>query len=300
LAARPVSLSGGGFVLYALGGALARERGPLDLRAYAVGQAFITATQLMTHYCNDYFDQAADAANLARTTWSGGSGVLQEGILEPRTARAAAIALGAVALLLAVLGGVVCMPTAGTTVLVAIALVLSWEYSAPPLRLHARGMGPATAAIVVGGLTPLVGFGMQGFPWTRSVFATVVPLVLAQFALNLVLDFPDADADAGAGKHTMVVLIGHLRARALAVCVVAAVYASLPGLASAGAAAHLVVAVWATAPLGAWLTATLMRGAGRAGGPTSQLTWAGVLWFASIAIAELIATGLDALGSGPL
>jgi len=70
LAARPVSLSGGGFVLYALGGALARERGPLDLRAYAVGQAFITATQLMTHYCNDYFDQAADAANLARTTGS--------------------------------------------------------------------------------------------------------------------------------------------------------------------------------------------------------------------------------------
>jgi len=61
---------GGGFVLHALGGALARERGPIELRAYAVGQGFITATQLMTHYCNGYFDQAADAANLARTTGS--------------------------------------------------------------------------------------------------------------------------------------------------------------------------------------------------------------------------------------
>src|SRR5262245_35998443 len=53
---RPLFL-GGGFVLYGLGAAVAAAHGVrLNVALYALGQAVVTALQLMTHYANDYFD----------------------------------------------------------------------------------------------------------------------------------------------------------------------------------------------------------------------------------------------------
>ena len=82
-------------MLYGLGAAVATRQHSLDVRAYVWGQAAITATQLMTHYANDYFDLAADRANTTPTQWSGGSRVLAEGALSPRVALWAARVLGA-------------------------------------------------------------------------------------------------------------------------------------------------------------------------------------------------------------
>ena len=80
---RPQFLAGG-FVLYGLGGALAVASGAaFDPWRYAWGQLVVTATQLMTHYANDYFDLEADRANLTPTRWSGGSRVLTDGALAP-------------------------------------------------------------------------------------------------------------------------------------------------------------------------------------------------------------------------
>jgi len=96
----------GGFVLYGLGAALARTGGGIDLGAYMLGQGVITCTQLMTHYGNDYFDRGSDGANLTRTNWSGGSGVLQQGLVRPRLARNIAIGFGVAAVaLVAVIEG---------------------------------------------------------------------------------------------------------------------------------------------------------------------------------------------------
>lgn len=83
---RPLFLIGG-LLLYGLGVAMALAAGaPLDLPALLWGQAAVTTIQLMTHYCNDYFDLAADVANRTPTRWSGGSRVLPEGWLAPRAA----------------------------------------------------------------------------------------------------------------------------------------------------------------------------------------------------------------------
>ncbi|MEO8554625.1 MAG: prenyltransferase, partial [Kofleriaceae bacterium] len=51
---RPLFL-GGGFILFALGAALAHLAGhAIDAIGYALGQLAVTAFQLMTHYANDY------------------------------------------------------------------------------------------------------------------------------------------------------------------------------------------------------------------------------------------------------
>ena len=101
------SSSLGGFVLYGLGAALAVAGGaPLDRWRYVLGQLVVTATQLMTHYANDYFDLEADRANRTPTRWSGGSRVLPDGALPPagrarRGARSSLLAAGAALALLA-------------------------------------------------------------------------------------------------------------------------------------------------------------------------------------------------------
>src|SRR5215218_6661584 len=93
---RPLFL-GGGFLLYALGAAVAAWHGAaIDLGRYALGQLAVTAFQLMTHYANDYFDYDADRANLTPTKWSGGSRVLSAGELPRRVALIAAIVLAVI------------------------------------------------------------------------------------------------------------------------------------------------------------------------------------------------------------
>lgn len=127
---RPLFL-GGGFILYALGALVARWHGhAIAWRTYAIGQAAVTAFQLMTHYANDYFDYEADRANTTPTKWSGGSRVLPAGELPRHVALVAAIVL-------AILGAVAAAFTRALPVYAAI-LVLAWCYSAPPLRLCAR------------------------------------------------------------------------------------------------------------------------------------------------------------------
>ncbi|MFQ5594818.1 MAG: prenyltransferase, partial [Anaerolineae bacterium] len=59
---RPHFLAGG-FLLHGLGVVIALYTGePLNLSALLWGQVAITATQLMTHYSNEFFDLPADQA----------------------------------------------------------------------------------------------------------------------------------------------------------------------------------------------------------------------------------------------
>jgi 1,4-dihydroxy-2-naphthoate octaprenyltransferase len=279
----------GGFVLYALGAALARATHALDPARYALGQAIITATQLMTHYSNDYFDLEADAANPTPTRWSGGSRVLPDGGVSPALARNVALGCGAVAGILACVLAWRGHTSPGTLIILVVAIVLSWEYSAPPLRLHSRGLGPLTAAIVVGGLTPLAGYGVQGGRWLPAIFASMLPVVIAQFALVLILDFPDAVGDSRTGKRTLVVMLGRERAIVIALLAIALTYVSLPILVGMGGGPLLALGVAGTLPIGAWLAWTLRSGSWRNGGPMKTLAFEGVLWFVAVSLAELVA-----------
>jgi len=160
---RPVFLVGG-LVFYGLGAAIAMfvEGGrAIDWRRYVWGQIAVTAAHLMTHYSNDYFDFEADRANVTPTRWSGGSRVLPAGELPRQAALITALALallacGATAILIGHAGA-----PAGVAALMAAIVFLSWEYSAPPLRLHSTGWGELNTALVVTLLTPLIGFHLQ-------------------------------------------------------------------------------------------------------------------------------------------
>ncbi|HEX6386903.1 MAG TPA: prenyltransferase, partial [Anaerolineae bacterium] len=219
---RPLFLTGG-FLFHGLGVAMALYAGArLKVPILFWGQIAITSIQLMTHYSNDYFDLAADRANRTPTRWSGGSRVLPANLLPPRVALAAAVCLAMLALGATAVLGLWLQPQPLTIPLLLLALWLAWAYSAPPFHLHSRGLGEVTTALLVPGLTPVLGFYLQTGQLALLPFLAVAPLCCFQFNMLLSINFPDAIGDAYANKRTLIVRLGGEPAASLYVAVLIA------------------------------------------------------------------------------
>jgi 1,4-dihydroxy-2-naphthoate octaprenyltransferase len=212
---RPLFLAGG-VLLHTLGVVIALYEGvSFSPSAYLWGQVAVTAVQIMTHYSNDYFDLAADQANLTPTRWSGGSRILVDGSVSPRLALLTALLAAVVAVGAALYLASVVAPAPLTLPLLLLALALAWAYSAPPLRLHSQGVGELAAAALIAALTPLLGYYLQAGRFSLLPFLAVLPLALLQFTMLLAIEFPDAAGDRAVGKRTLVVRLGGSRAARL-------------------------------------------------------------------------------------
>jgi 1,4-dihydroxy-2-naphthoate polyprenyltransferase len=284
---RPLFL-GGGFLLYGLGAAIAAWHGhPIDAGRYALGQAAVTALQLMTHYANEYYDYDCDRANPTPTRWSGGSRVLACDELPRGVALVAALAMGAIGCALAAVvvarGGPWAAPT-----LAAIA-VLAWEYSAPPLRLCARGAGELDTAVVVTGLVPWLGFYLQApdLAGGGTLAVAIVPLALLQLAMLLAIELPDATGDAATGKRTLVVRLGPRRAAVLYATATLGAYAWLPLGVVLGLPVQVALAAALPLPVALWRVARLADH--RDPAAYNRLTTAAVGLLVATAAAELLA-----------
>lgn len=258
---RPLHLLGG-FVFNGLGIAIALYLGaPVDWTVALWCQIAITATQLMTHYSNDYFDQDADAAAVTLTRWSGGSRVLPDGLVQPRAALGAALVCGGVALVAtAVLAAAGNAPLL-TLALLLLSIVLAWNYSSPPLWFNRRGLGEITGALLVPGLTTLIGFQVQAGSLNLLPFLAVVPLCCFQFAMLSSVNFPDAAGDALVNKRTLVVIFGPRRAARFFLAALALAYLLLPALVLLGLPLRAALAVLLTAPIAIWQALRIRRGA---------------------------------------
>ena len=276
----------GGFVLYALGAAIAAATGhAIDRRMYVLGQIAVTALQWMTHYANDYFDYEADRANQTPTRWSGGSRVLVESVLPRKVALVAALALAALGMATAGVVGAEAGPLALPTF--ALVLVLAWEYSAPPLRLCAAGLGELTTAIVVTLLVPWLGFYLQAPDGggARWVAWSAAPLALLQFAMLIAIEFPDEAGDTATGKRTLVVRLGARTAARLYGVTTAAAYACFPLALAAGMPRSVVLAGLVPAPIAVWRIVRLSDH--RDPAAHERMTFVAVALVVATALAEL-------------
>jgi 1,4-dihydroxy-2-naphthoate octaprenyltransferase len=289
---RPLFL-GGGFLLFGLGAALARLAGhAIDPARYALGQAAVTAFQLMTHYANDYFDYAADRANATPTQWSGGSRVLANDELPRGVALVAALVLAGIGCVVGVLLYVRTEDGRVLATLVAIA-VLAWEYSAPPLRLCAAGVGEIDTAIVVTALVPWLGFLVQApdLERVRLVGLAIVPLVLLQFAMLIAIEFPDAAGDAATGKRTLVVRMGAPAAAKLWIAATVAAFAWLPVAYALGLPGRIALIAAIPAPFALWRIARVAEY--RDPGAFERLTFGAVALLVATSACEVVATVIE-------
>ncbi|GAC1518461.1 MAG: hypothetical protein NVS2B3_14460 [Vulcanimicrobiaceae bacterium] len=138
----------------------------------------------------------------------------------------------------------------------------AWCYSAPPLRLLARGLGEVQTALVVAVLVPLCAYAAQGAPLVPRAIAGTLPGAAAIFAMMLAVEYPDVAADRATGKANLVVRFGTEAMARLGVVATVAVYAAYGGALAAGASAAFGIFAAMTLPL----AATLVRAfAARAG-----------------------------------
>jgi 1,4-dihydroxy-2-naphthoate octaprenyltransferase len=200
---------------------------------------------LLTHAAvnlyNDWADSVlgSDAINTERLfPFSGGSRVIQDGVISAQAMRQ-------MALLLAIVvtgGGLVLAARAGPgLLLVGLAgLLLGWAYSSPKVALMSRGWGEL--AVAAGWWLIVIGADyVQRHAFSAIAAVAGVPLALLVAAILWAAEFPDAKADAASGKHTLVVRLGPQPA--------AAVYAALVLVAHA----WVLVGWWADwLPFTAW------------------------------------------------
>jgi 1,4-dihydroxy-2-naphthoate octaprenyltransferase len=206
---RPFFL-GSGVLFYAMGAGIARYLGhPIDGSLYWLGQLWVTAMQLSTHYLNEYFNAPADALNRNRTPFTGGSGVLGDGENQlPLQVGLMAAATTLTTVALATFG----LARAGaldglTGTLLALIFLGAFFYSVPPLRLEASGFGELTASILLANLVPALAFVLQSGELHRLLTLSTFPLTAFSMAAMLAFEFPDYASDLKAGKRTLLVRV---------------------------------------------------------------------------------------------
>jgi 1,4-dihydroxy-2-naphthoate polyprenyltransferase len=188
-----------------LGIAIAARQGAFDLLTAVltvVGAAFV---QLGLNVANDVFDsvQGADDANVTPTQFSGGSRVIQYGLVSFR--RMATIAT--VFYIGAGLVGLILLALRPSPALLAIGIagfIVSIGYTAPPLKLVYRGLGEIAVAVGFGPLMLLGGYVVQtGGALAWEPFVASLPIALLVMLILYVNEIPDRRGDARAGKRTL-------------------------------------------------------------------------------------------------
>jgi 1,4-dihydroxy-2-naphthoate octaprenyltransferase len=200
--------------------------GEFQIGLFALALAGTVLLHAGANVANDYFDHVSgnDAANRHLTPFSGGSRVIQEGLLRPRE-----VLVGSWLMLLAgmIVGLVVAILTQSLFILAlgAAGLLGGYFYTASPVKFGYRGAGELMFVLLFG-LLPVCGsYALQAHgavdAWALLPGALVgVPVAL----VLLVNEFPDMEADAAAGKRTLVVRLGREGAARLYFALLGATY----------------------------------------------------------------------------
>ncbi len=215
-----------------LGAAAAALAGPIAWRWLAATVLGIFAIEAAKNASGEIFDWDSGAdtgvAEDERSPFSGGKRVIVDGLLTRR--QTAWVALVAYAIGAAIGLAIAIEREPAVVWLGLLGVALAYFYHAPPLALAYRGLGELAVALAYGPVIAAGTYLVQRHTVDRLVLAPAVPLGLAIGAFLWVNEFPDARADAAAGKRTLVVRLGRRRAARAFSWLVAAAYAAVVAL----------------------------------------------------------------------
>jgi 1,4-dihydroxy-2-naphthoate polyprenyltransferase len=193
------------FIPVLVGIAIAAVHGSFDLVAALLTIVGAAAAHLALNVANDVFDArlGADDRNVNPTQFSGGSRVIQYGLVSLRRMATISVAFYAIAIGI----GLVLLLTRFSTALLVIGILgilLSIFYTAPPLKLVYRGLGELTTAIGFGPLMLVGAYVVQtiGVLRPEPIIASI-PIALLVALILYVNEIPDRSGDARAGKRTL-------------------------------------------------------------------------------------------------
>lgn len=158
---------------------------------------------------NDYFDHVTgnDDLNVEFVRpFTGGSRIIQEGLLSPREVFWGAISFfligSSVGLYLAYVRGWLLLPIG------FVGVFTGYFYCEPNVGLVRRGLGEILTGLNCGLLIPLGSYFVQTQQLAWQPIAASLPLAFLISAVLIINEFPDYDADKAVGKNNLVVRLG--------------------------------------------------------------------------------------------
>ncbi len=207
-------------VLVCIGGAAAFRSAGTDYTLFALTLAGVILAHISVNLLNEYSDwKTGIDDHTMKTPFSGGSGMMQAGLITPSKVRVAAW---------------------GTLIAAfSIGLFLTWKAGWPVFALMVAGgltsflytehlarwtLGEAMSGLTLGTFVVLGAYFVQAGSFdTAIVWASVPPGILTAELLFL-NEFPDADADRRGGRRHLVIVLGPRRAAFLYTFLMLSVY----------------------------------------------------------------------------
>ncbi len=158
---------------------------------------------------NDYFDHrwGCDEANPTPTPFSGGSRVIQDGLITARRILIVSLASFALGGAIGLYLNHICR---GNVILLigVIGVFLGFFYTARPFRIGYCGFGELAVGIGFGPLIILGAYYVQAQSLPLRVYLISIPIGISIALVSLINEFPDYLADKAVGKRTIVVIFG--------------------------------------------------------------------------------------------
>jgi len=207
-------------VLVPIGTAVAWHQGSFSLPYFLLAWVGTVLAHISVNVLNDYFDYRSRLDfHTQRTPFSGGSGILTAGLLEPTKV----YILGVTSLFVAALIGAYFMTVRGWGLLPILLLggLAAYFYTPFFSRWY---VGELLAGLGLGTLVVSGAYFVQtgGYRWEALVVALPPGFLTAN--LLLLNEFPDLEADRKVGRRNLVMALGTKKASWLYAALVAATY----------------------------------------------------------------------------
>lgn len=193
------------FVPVFLGAVIARSHGYSAWWLMLLALLGGSAIHLGLNVANDVSDatSGADEANVNPTMFSGGSRVIQYGLVSLKAMKTTSLVFYGIGIAIGLYLTVVSGPQ--LLWIGAAGLFLSIFYTAPPFRLVHRGLGEICVALGFGPIMVLGTYYVIAERLSLEAFYASLPVALLIMLVLYVNQIPDRPADERSGKRTIVV-----------------------------------------------------------------------------------------------
>jgi len=175
-----------------------------------IGVIFVHAG---TNLMNDYYDHKSrnDELNLHPTPFSGGSRVIQEGLIPPNRIFYSGLMLFGLG---TVVGLYLNWISKGNIILIfgLVGVLLGFFYTAEPLRIGYLGIGELAVGFGFGPLIVCGAYYIQAQKLSLEPFLASIPISILIMLVLYINEFPDYEADRLVDKRTWIVKLGKEKA----------------------------------------------------------------------------------------
>lgn len=198
-----------GMLFYALGVGIAKYLGTsIEWTVYFLGQGFITAIQLSSHFIFEYFAYDPRIHNNLYQSKTPGSNPLNDIRLSRNIMLIVVYASLTVSATFIILLMYSTKFSPLTIALFVFGILGAMLFSTPPIRLIYSGYGELVESILLANFIPAFGFLLQVNELHRLLALSTFPLTLLVMAAILVFEFPNYATDLKYERRNLLVRIG--------------------------------------------------------------------------------------------